>query len=199
MAQCNLEEVPVASHLDQGVQEKPLAELRLPSYRPYPWAFLNRIFDIVDSMTNGRAGLLQRFAMFVLIGGCAALVNLIVFFLVYHVVGLPVDDRVHNVIASILSAELSILANFIPNDYFTFRHLNGHNRSWSARCLRFHITAIGGSVLTFMIQFGFTYVGHVVSIVGQAIALIIVLFYNFSFHHIFTYRHTKLEPASSRA
>lgn len=195
MSQCDLEEVPVMS----GMQE--LAP-RLPSYRPYPWTFANRVFDVIDNVTGGRAGVCQRFATYVVIGGFAALVNLAVFYVVFYYIPLPFiaklpnADMVRNVIASVFAAEISIMANFIPNDFVTFRHLPGRARSWSARCSRFHITSIGGSILTFLIQFGLThFVGRIPAFAAQTVALILVLFYNFSFHHIFTYRHVKLQPA----
>jgi putative flippase GtrA len=172
------------------VQEVQVAP-RLPSYRPTNWAFANRILDIVDTVTGGRAGLCQRFFMFAFIGGIAALVNMAVFYLVLYRIGVPVNESIHNLIASVLAAEISIMANFVPNDFFTFRHLPGHQRTWSARCARFHVTSIGGSVLTFVLQFGFSHLLHVLAILAQAVALILVLFYNFTVHHIFTYRHVR--------
>ncbi len=177
-------------------RQEVLPALRLPSYRPTGLAFVNRILDTVDTITNGRAVWCQRFFMFAFIGGFAALVNIAVFYFVFDVVALPVHEAIHNVIASVFAAEISIMANFIPNDFFTFRHLPGHQRSWRARCARFHITSIGGSVLTFLLQFGMSHSLHVRPLFAQAIALIIVLFYNFSFHHLFTYRHVK--PATTR-
>jgi putative flippase GtrA len=192
MSQCKLEEVPVV--LNAQHEQSPS---RLPSYRPYPWPFANRILDAVDQLTDGRAGVCQRFATYVIIGGFAAVVNLVVFYTTFYLIHLPLNDMAHNLIASVLAAEISIMANFIPNDYFTFRHLPGHARSWSARCMRFHITSIGGSLLTFSLQFGFTHLIRVPAIIAQASALILVLIYNFSFHHIFTYRHLKLNPASA--
>ncbi len=193
MSECNLEEVSVAS----SAMQAETVPSRLPSYHPYRWAFANQILDVVDTITGGRAGVCQRFVTYVVIGGFAALVNLAVFYLVFYYIKMPISDVVHNVIASVLAAEISIMANFIPNDFVTFRHLPGRARSWKARCLRFHITSIGGSVLTFLIQFGLTHLGHVPAIAAEAVALILVLLYNFSFHHIFTYRHVELKPANS--
>lgn len=172
------------------LQEVPSAPF-LPSYHPTAWAFVNRVLDIVDTITGRRAAWCQRFFMFALIGGFAALVNMAVFSLVFYVIALPVNETMHNVIASVLAAEFSIMANFVPNDFFTFRHLSGRRRSWVARCMRFHITCVGGNVLTFVIQFTISHLLHMQPIIAQAIALIVVLFYNFSFHHIFTYRHVK--------
>lgn len=167
---------------------------RLPSYQPTAWAFVNRALDIVDTLTGGRAAWFQRFIMYAFIGGFAALVNMAVFFVVFYVIALPVNEPIHNVIASAVAAEISIFANFVPNDYFTFRRLPGHKRSWIARCMRFHITSFGGIFLTFVIQFSISHGLRVQPIISQAIALILVLFYNFTFHHIFTYR--RLKPAA---
>ncbi len=169
----------------------------LNSYQPTRWAFVNKVLAIVDAFTGGRAGWVQRFFMFAFIGGCAALVNIAVFYLIFDVIAQPSNATVRNVIASLFAAEISILANFIPNDFFTFRHLEGHQRSWWARCLRFNMTSAGGAVLTFAIEFSLSHLLGVRPIIAQAIALIIVLFYNFSFHHIFTYRHLKHTPGEA--
>ena len=177
-----------------NVREVPPAP-RLPSYQPTAWVFVNRVLDIVDARTGGRGAWCQRFFMFACIGGCAALVNMAVFYLVFDVIALPVTETLHTVIASVLAAAISIIANFVLNDFFTFRHLSGHQRSWLARCVRFYITALGGCVLILVIQFAISHLLHVRPIIAQAIALIVVLFYNFSFHHLFTYRHVK--PAAS--
>jgi putative flippase GtrA len=188
LTQCDVEEVATPTDIHEMQQQR-----RSPSYRPTPWAIVNRALDIVDEVTNGRAEWVQRFFIYAFIGGAAALVNLAVFFLVYYRIRFPasVSGVEHNIIASALACEISLMANFIPNDYFTFRHLAGHDRTWTARCARYHLTSLSGSGLTFLIQFGFSYLGHVPAILSQATALIIVLIYNFSFHHIFTYRRVK--------
>lgn len=160
-----------------------------PSYTPTSWAIVNRALDIADKVTNGRADWVQRFFSYGFIGGIAALVNLILFSIIYRYVAMPVNDIVHNLIAQVIAFEISLMVNFIPNDYFTFRHLAGHNRTWRARCLRYHITSIAGFCLTVLIEFLFTFVIHIPAFFSQAIALLLVFIYNFTFHHLFTYRH----------
>ena len=172
-----------------------------PSYTPTSWAIVNRALDIVDQLTNGRADWVQRFFSYSFIGGIAALVNLTLFSVIYHFVSLPVTDMVHNLIAQVIAFEISLMANFIPNDYFTFRHLAGHSRSWRARCLRYHITSIAGFTLTVLISTILTFGIHIPAFFSQAIALILVFVYNFSFHHIFTYRrlsHRARQPVISQ-
>lgn len=165
------------------------------SYRPYPWDFLNSILDIIDDKTNGRAGKLQSVVTYLFFGGTAALVNLLVFYIMFYHAPLPGSPATRNVISYITAAELSIMANFIPNDRFTFSHLPGANRPWVQRCVRFHMTCIVGTLLTFLIEFSLYQILHTPAIIAEAIAIIIVLFYNFTAHHLFTYRHVK--PAHS--
>ncbi len=188
----------IIESVDLSAQEQVLQEVLpstpltiLPSYHPTRWPIVNATLDIADTLTGGRAGLLQRLFSFVFFGGVAAVVNLVVFYVAFYHIALPVNITIHNVIASLLAAEISIMANFIPNDSITFRHLPGRNRSWIARCARFHVTSIGGSILTFLIELSLTSLVHFPAIGAQASALLLVLFYNFSVHHLFTYRHIK--------
>ncbi len=182
------------SEQEQVIQEilSSTPPTKLPSYHPTSWGIVNSVLDIADNITNGRAGLLQRFFSFLLFGGIAAVVNLIVFYIIFYHIALPVTTELHNVIAFLIASEISLITNFIPNDRYTFRHLPGRTRSWPARCARFHVTSISGTILTFIIEFTLSTVFHVPAIVSQAIAIILVMFYNFAFHHLFTYRHVKV-------
>src|SRR5579884_2514998 len=106
-------------------QKFPSGIHRVRSYQPSRWTNVNRILDTVDEITRGRAGLCQRFFSFAFIGGLASLVNLAVFAIVMYGMHFgSMSEQLHNVIASVAAAEISIVANFIPNDYFTFRSLD---------------------------------------------------------------------------
>ncbi len=170
------------------------SEPRRPSYHPTRWAIVNRTLDIVDNVSGGRAKWVQSFFSFAFFGGLAAIVNMIVFYIVYYRIALPVIPPIHNVIAWAVATEISLFANFIPNDYFTFSHLASHgDRSWGVRCLRYHITSISGSVLTLLLEeVVFTTLFGITPIISNGIAIMIVLFYNFTVHNVFTYRHKKL-------
>ncbi len=159
------------------------------SYIDTRWPLINRALALADRVTHGRAGLIQRLASYLVIGGSAAAVNLAVFAIFFHFH----SDKVlwYWLLANVVAYELSILANFIPNDYFTFRHLNGHKRSWLARCLRFHITSLSGVAVTFIISATLFHVVGLKSLVAQAIALVLATAYNFTVHHLFTYAHVK--------
>lgn len=182
------------SEFDELVEEMAVQTVsvrHLPSYHPTQWAVVNRTLDIVDRVTKGRADWVVRFISYIFFGGTAAIVNLVVFYVALNYVPLHINSLAQNIFASVLACEISLMANFVPNDYFTFRHMPGRQRSWGARCGRFHVTSLVGSGLTILIQLFFSHVVHIMPLLGQAFALILVLFYNFSFHHLFTYRHVK--------
>lgn len=163
-----------------------------PSYQPYRWQLLNLVLDLVDERTGGRAGWIQRLISYLFFGGLAALVNLAVFYLMfYHTLASLNPIPLRNILSYIAAAECSILANFIPNDRFTFNMLPGAHRPWLQRCLRFHMTTAIGSLLTFLLEMSFSSLLHTEPLLSEAIATMLVLIYNFSFHHIFTYRHLK--------
>jgi putative flippase GtrA len=190
----------VENHADQSeLQRSSICHQQ--SYIPTSWAMINRILDIVDEVTHGRADWVQRFFSYSFIGGIAALVNLMLYSIVYLFVPIPTSNIVHSLIAQAIAFEVSLMTNFIPNDYFTFRHLAGHSRSWGIRCLRYHITSITGLSLTVLISSTLTFGIHVPAFFSQATALILVFIYNFSFHHLFTYRrisHTAKQTPYAR-
>jgi putative flippase GtrA len=167
----------------------------LPSYHPTKWAFVNSQLDRVDTITNGRAGLLMQFFFFLLFGGTTAIVNLAIQALVLYKVPMPFSHNLSQFIADALGTEISVIANFMLNDTFTFRHMEGHARSWWARIGRFQTTALSGSVLTIVISMGLSNMEHLNPTVSQAIAIVIVTFYNFFFHQVFTYRRLKPSKA----
>lgn len=174
------------------------APRQLPTYRPTRWALVNRALDTVDALTRGRAEWVQRLVSYLAIGGTAALINIAALTIMLNDVLPPSHDafshRWHFVLASVVAYEVSIFANFIPNDYFTFRFLPGHQRSWWARCLRFHMTAVGGVIVTFLISGTLYEFLKLNATLAQAIALLLAVFFNFTFHHIFTYRAQHASP-----
>lgn len=156
------------------------------SYYDTRWPLVNQILASVERITGGKAGVFQRLFSYLLIGGTAALVNLALTAVFNHYGDIKVFS-LYSIVAYIVIYECSIMANFVPNDYFTFSHLEGHNRSWLARCLRFHTTSLSGVVVTIVIQWVLSHPLGMQVLIAQAIALILATAYNFIVHHIFTY------------
>ncbi len=158
------------------------------SYTPTGVAILDALLAWAEERTSGKAGLLQRVFTYLVIGGFAAVVNLLFLGLFYQVIKLHINDTVHYYVAFALAAEISIFANFIPNDRITFSRLPGHVRSWWARCLRFHSTVIVGTLITLAISSALKFGLKMNFLIAQAIAIIIALTFNFTMHHVWTYR-----------
>ena len=157
------------------------------TYQPYQWQLANQVLDLVDGKTSGKAGQIQRILSYLLFGG------LVIFGLVLYRFHFPISasPQVHNIFAFTIAAECSIMANFLPNGRFTFISLPGAKRPWLQRCLRFHATCIVGTLLTFLLEFAFFSLVHLPGLLAEAMAIVIVLIYNFTFHHLFTYRRIK--------
>jgi putative flippase GtrA len=160
-----------------------------PSYVPLGVAFLDSLLELADQLTRGKAGVLQRAVSYLMVGGFAACVNLVCLYVFNDLVPMPFSRVVHNVVAFLLASEISILANFIPNDRITFSHLPGHARSWWKRCVRFHSTAIAGTLVTFTVFSTLHIWLGVHTLIAESTGIIIALAFNFTFHHLWTYRH----------
>lgn len=170
------------------VQPKP--SRKQPSYNPTNIALINRSLDLADRLTGGRAEWVQRLFSYLFVGGFAAIINLITLQLTLNLLaGSPFSHRIHYLIAFAVATEVSIMANFIPNDRITFSHLPGHSRSWIQRCARFHMTCVAGTLVTFAVSSLLHLVFGIPALASQAVALIIATAFNFTFHHLFTYRH----------
>ncbi len=153
------------------------------------WAFAGKALNLINTLTRGQAGWFHRLLSFLLVGGMGALVNLVCFSGTYYLLSQSGNTSLAFFTAFIIATEVSIVCNFVLNDRFTFRHLHQSHLSWSTRCVRFHITSIGGTALTLGISFSLLHLVHVSAFLAQAIALITATAFNFTFHHIFTYRH----------
>lgn len=162
----------------------------LPSYHPTRFAIANRALDIADRLTGGRAEWIQRLFSYLFVGGIAAIINLITLQLTLNLLA-PASFayEIKYNIAFLVATEVSIMANFIPNDRITFSHLAGHSRSWIQRCARFHVTCTGGVIVTYAVANLLHLVLKVPALPSQAVALVIATAFNFTFHHLFTYRH----------
>ena len=137
-----------------------------------------------------------RLFSFLCIGGFGAIVNLLCFSGVYYPLLEIANSFVAYGMAFVVGTEVSIVSNFILNDRLTFGDL--HARSWQARCLRYHVTSIGGVLLTLGSSLALLHLLHVPALLAQATALIIATTCNFVFHRVFTYGRMAVQaPATA--
>lgn len=154
---------------------------------------LQRLLAVVDRVSGGRADWVVRFFSYAIVGGTAAVVNLVCFSLLYYKAPIdfgpgPFAQTMHYIVVFAIAAEISTLTNFVINDRVTFSRLSGHARPWIVRCLRFHLTTLVGTLVTFIISLSLARLG-VPAVLAQTTAIGIAFLVNFTLHHVFTYRH----------
>ena len=138
-----------------------------------------------------------RLFSFLCIGGFGAIVNVLCFSGVYYALIVVTSGFMAYGMAFVVGTEVSIVSNFILNDRLTFSDL--HDRSWQARCLRYHVTSAGGVLLTLGSSFSLLHLLHVPALPAQAAAIIIATVCNFLLHRFFTYGHVAVHAAATAA
>src|SRR5487761_2295413 len=65
-------------------EQQQIEAIQAPSYFDTRWQLVNRALALTDRRTHGHAGLIQRLASYLVIGGTAALVNLSILAIFFH-------------------------------------------------------------------------------------------------------------------
>ncbi len=159
-----------------------------PSFAPSGVALLDHLLKLVDDKTHGKGGMLQRAFSYLIIGAFGAVINLMVLDICLFAGPMPANRQLHWLVAFLVAAEVSILANFIPNDRITFGRLPGHARPWWLRCARFHSTTLVGTGVTLVISYSLHRWFGFLAVLAEAIAIVVALVFNFTLHHLWTYR-----------
>jgi putative flippase GtrA len=150
-----------------------------------------RFYGWVEKASGKRADILLPLLAFLVIGGSASLLNLSIVFALGLILGAAANTLAHHAIISAIATEISIIYDFALNDRFTFRALIDPRRTWIQRCLRFHVPASIGFVLTVSLSSLFFVLISTVpyhGVLSQAMAILIVAVVNFTMHRLWTYR-----------
>ena len=148
-----------------------------------------RAYTLVDAKTGGKAAEVQRLVTFLGVGGSASALNLACVWLFDHLLHPTGGVAIFLVLAT--ATEISLLANFLLNDRFTFRTLVGDHRTFWQRCRRFHGPAMVGFALTLLISNLTHHLAHLTLTASQAVAIVIVTVVNFLMHRHWTYRDAR--------
>jgi putative flippase GtrA len=168
------------SSLEPAQESAEAGELALPLSRYQ--AFTRLCVTRLDVYTRGHAAEVMRALSFLVVGGLGALVNLACVWVLSSFTRLPDAADI------VLATEVALLFNFLLNDRFTFHSLVDSRRPFWLRCVRFHGPSALGFVLTLVISLLAHQVGHLSTVVAQAVAILIVTVVNFLMHRLWTYR-----------
>ncbi|MFH0875433.1 MAG: glycosyltransferase family 2 protein [archaeon] len=130
----------------------------------------------------------KTFILFVIVGAICTLVNLGALFVLVDLLGL--DKKI---LAPAIALEISIIASFILNDTFTFKHEN--KSRLPVRIGKFHIAALSGFVINLLLYNLFLRYLGLSAIIGkydylgaQLIAVLIVTFWNYFINSRWTWK-----------
>ncbi|PJA96792.1 MAG: hypothetical protein CO129_04640 [Ignavibacteriales bacterium CG_4_9_14_3_um_filter_34_10] len=129
--------------------------------------------------------LLIRFIKFGIVGGSGIVVNSAVLWLCHDVLGLIIP------IASIFSVGLSILTNFLLNDFWTWKNSDEKTHNFLQRMMRYYISASFGAAINYVVLivltefFGIFYlISNLIGILGGTIS-------NFLFSELWVFKAKK--------
>ena len=124
-------------------------------------------------LSLGPIGRLLRFG---LVGSSGVFVDLGVFYLLRHLIGLGLTR------SAIFSAEVAIINNFLWNDLWTFGDVSRRQRGWRKRFkrfLKFNIVCLAGLILNVLLVNLLFNVFGINEYIAKLIAIAAVTFWNF--------------------
>lgn len=147
-------------------------------------------------LSTGRVGRLRRrfpigrFIRFGVVGGSGVFVDLAVFHVLRHFIGLGLTR------STMLSAEVAIISNFLWNDLWTFGDISQRQKGWRLRLrrlLKFNVICLAGLILqTLIVNLLFNQFG-VNQYLAKLIAIALVTAWNFWINLKLSWRVTQVK------
>jgi dolichol-phosphate mannosyltransferase len=140
--------------------------------------YLKHIFSLMR-----RSGELIRFLKFIGVGLSGVIVNEGALWLLTEFGGLKYY------ISALIGIELSIISNFVLNDYFTFAdRRTGKTRSFISRLLKFNLTCAAGAGIQYGLLLLFTSVVGLPYLVSNIIGIIVAFAWNYILNLVWTWK-----------
>jgi len=130
-----------------------------------------------------RTGELGMFIKFIIVGLSGVVVNEGVYWLLTRFGGLAAYDY----LAVVIGIEVSIVTNFILNDYFTFAKRRA-GKSFLGRLLKFNLICLVGAVIQWGIFMLFTRLFGVYDLLSNFVGIVVAFFWNYFFSRNWTWK-----------
>ena len=125
---------------------------------------------------------LMRFIKFGIVGGSGTVVNLGVQYLL-TIAGL------HYIFAGVIATEISIINNFLLNNFWTWRDNPAKTkRSFAARLLKYNSSMIITGIAQNLLMIFFTEVFMINDLISKFIAIVIITIVNYVIHYFWTFK-----------
>ena len=123
-----------------------------------------------------RTGDLKRFIKYCIIGISGIFVNTFVLFFFTSMLGL-----FYLLLSSAIAYEVSILTNFVLNDYWTFKDLviDGKSHNFITRAIYYNYAMITGAILGIFLLYVFTSIFAINYLISNLISIIIVFLWRY--------------------
>ncbi|MCL2281270.1 MAG: glycosyltransferase family 2 protein [Dehalococcoidia bacterium] len=142
--------------------------------------YLKHLFSLMH-----RSGEILRFLKFLLVGVSGTIVNLGILWLLHDQSMLNWDIR----IALLVAIEVSILTNFILNNYFTFRDRRQSGSSTLIiNCLRYNFFSIPGGILNWLTTIVLTDKSNGSYIMLNLVGVAVAMLWNFIANSLWTWK-----------
>ena len=140
-----------------------------------------------------------RIVRYALVGGIGILINEGALFCFMHLFGLalPAKSVFLYPIAWVCAFEVSNLANFTMNQFFTYSEQvkDIHGWEWVRRALKGQLTSISAMLISLAVSWGLYFLFHVDEYIASFIGIVVQFFYNFFISNRLVFRATtRLEP-----
>jgi dolichol-phosphate mannosyltransferase len=130
-----------------------------------------------------RLGDPSRIFKFAVVGTSGVGVNMFFFWFFRQIVGIDLE------IASPIAVELSIVSNFLLNDYWTFSDAVKAS-PFRIRLARFHVAAAGGFLINYLVLLGLVRFFGVQPDLANLIGIAVAFLWNYTFNVKWTWRQT---------
>ena len=139
------------------------------------------IFDYLSMLMKFFISSNAEFLKFATVGFLGTIVNLAVMFLSVDVASIPV------MLASPIAVEVSIIHNFLLNNYWTFSKRN-ISTSFISRLWKFNLVSLVSLVITFLVVLFFTTYTSLWYLLAQAIGILFGFLANYLLNHKWVFR-----------
>lgn len=134
---------------------------------------------------------MKEFIKFAVVGGSGILVNMGCFFVFTRYAGIRIE------FASPMAIEISILTNFLLNNFWTFRWRDTRT-GFGGRILRYHLVTAVAGIVNYLTLLLLTHVAGLHDLVSNFIGIMLGTFINFFLNSMWTWRISEPEQSPER-
>ena len=124
---------------------------------------------------------LPRLLKFGVVGSSGLVVDTFFLWFFTEIAGL------YYLVSSPLATELSILSNFLLNNFWTFRQSSDPSGLFP-RMLKFHVTSVAGFVIKFTILIGLTKLAGLHYLIANVVGVLVAFAWNYAINVHWTWR-----------